>query len=95
MADYDFPPSLLEAQRAYDAADARVQEVTDALPSSMAVLSGEAEISMEQRQALADARADRLHRLAVLYHDAWWDAVEDQRAARLQLQEAAKARGAH
>jgi len=40
MADYEFPPDLLDQQRAYDAADARVQEVTDALPSAQDALEG-------------------------------------------------------
>jgi hypothetical protein len=40
MADYDFPADLLDAQRAYNAADATVQEVTATLPSSVAVVAG-------------------------------------------------------
>jgi hypothetical protein len=42
MADLDLPTDVIEAQRAYDAADARVQELSAALPSSVAVVAGEA-----------------------------------------------------
>ncbi|WP_326642832.1 hypothetical protein OG884_18930 [Streptosporangium sp. NBC_01755] len=31
---YDFPPDLIEAQRAYDEVHARVEQITDAPPPS-------------------------------------------------------------
>ncbi|GAA3070670.1 hypothetical protein [Streptosporangium carneum] len=49
----EFPDDLIAAQQAYWEAGARVQEVTDALPSSVAVLAGEAEVTEEQRAAEA------------------------------------------
>ncbi|GAA4221588.1 hypothetical protein FHR32_005147 [Streptosporangium album] len=92
MAEYEFPPDLLDAQRAYVAAHARVQEVTDALPSSMATLAGEAEVSEEQREELAAARAERLRWVSVLYADhPWWATVDNPAKARAALQETVKA----
>jgi hypothetical protein len=72
MADYEFPPDLLDAQRAYWAADARVQEVTDALPSSVVVVAGEAEVTEEQRAELVTVRAERLLALEALNAHEWW-----------------------
>ncbi|MFC3986414.1 hypothetical protein [Streptosporangium jomthongense] len=37
---YDFPPDLIAAQKAFWEADARVWEVTDRLPSSLAIAPG-------------------------------------------------------
>ncbi|GAA3077735.1 hypothetical protein [Streptosporangium carneum] len=91
MADYEFPSDLIEAQQAYWAADARVQEVTDALPSSLAIVSGEAVMSDEQRAELEQVRAARLDALEVLDRHPRWATVEDRYAARLALRRAAEA----
>ena len=40
MSDYEIPDDLIAAQHAYDEADRRVQEVTDALPSAQEVMEG-------------------------------------------------------
>ena len=90
MADHEFPDDLFEAQRAFYAADVHVQEVTDALPSSLDIVAGTASISEDQRAALAEAREERLRIVDVLYSHPWWEAVDDQYAARLALQKAAK-----
>ncbi|MER7126729.1 hypothetical protein [Micrococcus luteus] len=90
MSDYEFPPDLIEAQRAYYAADARVQEVTDALPSSVAIVAGEAEISDGQRAELAQARAARLDALETLNKHPWWGEQRDRHGAWMALQKAAK-----
>lgn len=97
MADYEFPDELLKAQRAYYEADAKVQKLADALPSSVEVLAGTAFEDEEQRIAVADtraqleeARAERLAIIDVLYGDEYWTKVDDQHAARMALQKAAK-----
>ncbi|MET8046038.1 hypothetical protein ABZU75_00390 [Streptosporangium sp. NPDC005286] len=53
-ADYEIPDDPIEAQRAYGEADAAVQEMTDALSPSTAIVAGEAEITDKQRQRLAE-----------------------------------------
>lgn len=88
MADYEFPPDLLEAQRAYYAADAQVQEVTAAMPSSQEILEGA--ISEEQREQLAAAREARLQALEALNRHPWWGGERDRYAAWMALQKAAK-----
>ncbi|GAA3086237.1 hypothetical protein [Streptosporangium carneum] len=91
MSEYEFPETLIAAQRAYWAADAHAQEVTDALPSSIAVLAGEAEVSEEQRERLAEARERRLEALEALNRHPWWATVDGRHAAWKALQQAAKA----
>ncbi|MFE3448935.1 hypothetical protein ACFXJ8_08340 [Nonomuraea sp. NPDC059194] len=91
MADFDLPDDLIAAQRAYDEADARVEEVTATLPSSVAVLAGEAEFTDEQRAALAEARAERLMRLTGLIDHPWWQSVDNKLDAQKQLRSAARA----
>jgi len=88
MADYDFPADLLDAQRAYWVADARVQEVTDALPSSQEVLEGA--MTDEQHTELAEARNARLAALEALNRHPWWGTVDDPYKARIALQTAAR-----
>lgn len=90
MADFDLPDDLIAAQRAYDEADARVDEVTAALPSSIAVVAGEAEFTDEQRAALVEARAERLMRLAGLLDHPWWQGVDNKLDAQKQLRSAAR-----
>ncbi|MEU7899220.1 hypothetical protein AB0B45_40990 [Nonomuraea sp. NPDC049152] len=55
MADFDLPDDLIAAQRAYDEADARVEEVTAELPSSVAAVSGEAEFTDKVEQVTEPA----------------------------------------
>ncbi len=90
MADYEFPDDLVAAQRDFYAADARVQEVTDALPSSLDIVAGTASITEDQRAELAAVRAERLRIVDILYGHTWWEGVEDPYAARLKLREVAK-----
>jgi hypothetical protein len=91
MADYEFPPDLLDAQRTYWTADARVQEVTDALPSSVAVVAGEAGVTEEQQAELVAVRAERLLALEALNQHPWWETTEDRYAAWKALQKASEA----
>jgi len=88
MADYEFPDDLIAAQRAYYAADARVQEVTDALPSAQEVLEGV--MTDEQRAGLAEAREARLTALETLNRHPWWGQQDNRHAAWTALQKAAK-----
>ncbi|MEV7013250.1 hypothetical protein [Streptosporangium sp. NPDC051022] len=89
MADDEFPPDLLGAQRTYWAADARVQEVTDALPSAQEVLEGA--MTDEQREELAQVREARLQALEALNRHPWWKDAGDRYAAQKALRQAAGA----
>ncbi|MFB9681195.1 hypothetical protein [Streptosporangium vulgare] len=92
MADYDFPPDLLDLQRAYWKTDEEVQRVTAALPSSQEVLEGA--MTDEQREELTAARSARLDALEALNRHPWWEQPEqrrDRHAAWMALQKAAKA----
>ncbi|MFF3443663.1 hypothetical protein [Streptosporangium sp. NPDC002721] len=91
MADYEIPADLLDAQRVYWAADERVQEVTDALPSPQEVLEGAQ--TEEQGEELARVREERLLALEALNRHRWWDGAEqkrDRHAAWKALQQAAR-----
>jgi|GEM_PF-2849627 len=89
MSD-EIPADLLDLQRAFYEADARVQEVADAMPSPVAVLAGEAEVSEGQREELAAARAERLRIVDELYRHPWFTTVDDPHKARMALQKAAR-----
>ncbi|MEV4096987.1 hypothetical protein [Streptosporangium saharense] len=93
MANYDFPDDLIAAQRAFWEADARVREVTDRLPSSIAIAAGEAEVSDEQRAELDRVRAARLEALEVQNRHPWWGTVSDRHAAWMALKKAAREEG--
>ncbi|MGS2645812.1 hypothetical protein [Streptosporangium sp. G12] len=91
MADYEFPEDLLDAQRAYFAADTRVHEVIATLPSSQEVLEGA--MTDEQKEELAAVRRARLDALEALNRHSWWEQDEprrDRHAAWMALQTAAK-----
>lgn len=91
MADYEFPPDLIDAQRAYTAADTRVQKVIAALPSAQEVLEGAQ--TEEQGEELARVREERLAALEALNRHPWWGQDEPRRdryAAWKALQAAAR-----
>lgn len=87
----DFPQDLIDAQRAYYAAEAEVERVTNALPSSVDVVAGTATFTDKQRAELAAARAERLRLVDILYRHPFREGVDDQHAARLELQRQARA----
>ncbi|GAA3172361.1 hypothetical protein [Nonomuraea roseoviolacea] len=91
MADIEIPDDVIAAQRAYDAADARVHEIVASLPSSVAIVAGEAEISDEQRQAWHEARAERMRLLFALRDLPWWGEQPDPLGAEKALRKAARA----
>jgi hypothetical protein len=75
---YEFPEDLLQAQRDFYAAEARVHELVDAMPSSVDVANLEAEVSDEQREALEAARATRMDIVMTLHRHPWWETVENR-----------------
>lgn len=90
VTELELPDDLLLAQRDYYAADVEVQEITNRLPSSLDIVTGEAEIADEQRTELAAARAKRLDLVDAINRHPWWETVEDRNAARIELQKAAR-----
>jgi hypothetical protein len=93
MAEYLLPDELVELQRAFAVADARVQEIVAQLPPASAIVALEAEITDDQREAVEEARKARNDILTALYDHPWWETVakEDRYAVRLQLRQAASA----
>lgn len=93
MADYELPDDLIEAQRAFYEAEKRCQELVDAEPAPTAIAALEAELSDEQRQALAAAREERLQAVEVLHRHRFWRDVQagDKMKVQAKLREAAKA----
>lgn len=75
MADYDIPPDLLQLQRAYDQADARVQDLS---------------VGDEHREALKTARAERLHLVEELHRHPFWSSVDNRHSADMALKKAAR-----
>jgi hypothetical protein len=93
MADYELPEDLIEAQRAFYAAEARCAELVAAQPSPVSVAALEAEVGDEQRQALAAAREERLQIVERLHRHPFWSTVDagDKMKVQAKLREAARA----
>ena len=91
MANYEFPTDLIDAQQAFQAADAKVAEIHARMPRPTAIAAGEATISDELAQAHEEARAERGRVLDVLYGHPWWLEIprEEHEAARTALRQAA------
>ncbi|MFE3455009.1 hypothetical protein ACFXJ8_39405 [Nonomuraea sp. NPDC059194] len=84
------PEDVIEAQKAYDAADARVQELAAALPSSVDMIEGRATWDEEAMADLLEARSERLRLLGVLRELPWWGTVPSKLDAEKQLRLAAR-----
>ncbi|MFI7691814.1 hypothetical protein ACIBQ6_22285 [Nonomuraea sp. NPDC049655] len=93
MADHELPVDLIEAQRAFYRAEERCAELVAAEPSPVAVAALEAELSDEQRQALAAAREERLQIVERIHRHPFWKDVEagDRIKVQARLREAARA----
>lgn len=91
MADLELPEDVIEARRAYDAADDRVRELTAAMPSSVDVAEGRATFEPLAMADLLEARAERLRLLGVLRDLPWWGTVPSMVDAEKQLRIAARA----
>lgn len=90
MADYDPPADLLKLKRDYFAADARCQELTDALPSNVDVLEGRAERDEATMADLTSARSDRMELVEQIHRHGWWKEVDNRHSAWMALQKIAK-----
>lgn len=90
MADYDLPEDLIQLKRDFLAADAECREIAEQLPSSVAVLAGEAEPDLGRQAQLDAARARRLEVVRQLYRHEWWATVDNRYQADVALTKAAK-----
>lgn len=90
MADYDFPPDLLDLQRAWYAADARCVEIAASHPKAVDQVAGTAAVSDAQYAELKAARAKRWALTVDLQDHDWWGSVEDRLAAKAALRKAAQ-----
>jgi hypothetical protein len=90
VADYDFPPDLLQLQRDWYAADARCVEIGASHPAAVDVVAGTAQVSEAQHQELKRARAERWALTEELQGHAWWGTVDDKLAAKAALRKAAQ-----
>lgn len=85
VADFDFPPDLIDLQRRFDAADLRCEEVAATLPAGVDVAAGTASVSEEQQAELRDARAVRLELAQALQAHEWWTTVDNVFEAKQAL----------
>lgn len=92
MADFDFPPDLVELQRAWYTEDARCEEIAASLPSAADVAAGLVEPTSQQRTQLDAARAERLRLTEALQDHSWWTTVEGKHRleAKAALRDAAR-----
>lgn len=79
--------------QAFDTADAECQRVSDSLPSSIAVASGEAILSDEQLEELRAARDARMAALKELLAVKRWDGDGGPKEVEKALRRAARAAG--
>ncbi|MBA9005849.1 hypothetical protein [Thermomonospora cellulosilytica] len=102
---YEFPPDLLRLQKQFCALDRRCEELAAELPTGTAIAAGEATLTGPRADEYAKARADRMKTLTEMRNHWWWEGkssedapadpdapqVRDRAAAKLALQEAARA----
>jgi len=88
VADFSIPADLLDLQRAFCLADARCEEISAALPPSMAIYEG-VEVDWSE---LNRARAERIQILDQIAAHPWLASQGDQMGtARNALRAAARA----
>jgi hypothetical protein len=90
VTDYDFPPDLLDLQRAWFAADARCVEIAASHPRAVDQVAGTARVSDAQHAELKQARAERWALTEELQDHTWWGTVQDRLAAKAALRKAAQ-----
>ena len=86
MSDFDFPPDLLELQRAFFAADARCRQISDELPSAADVIAG-VDVDYTELDAARRAQADAA---AGISGHPWLASVTDRLGAQEALRKTAR-----
>lgn len=90
VADYGFPPDLIDLQRAFDAADRECVEISAAMPSGVEIVEGNIGDIAEQQAALKEARARRLELAEALQRHSFWGTVDNRFKAKDALRNAAR-----
>ncbi|MFI7126017.1 hypothetical protein ACIBQ1_10005 [Nonomuraea sp. NPDC050153] len=91
MADTTPPPAeAIEAQKAFDAAVAECQRISDSLPSSVAIAAGEVTVTDEQKTELEAARTARMDALKALLAVKRWEGDGGPKEAEAALRKAAR-----
>ncbi|MBB2749204.1 UNVERIFIED_ORG: hypothetical protein FHR35_009117 [Microbispora rosea subsp. rosea] len=92
MAEYDFPAELVEAQRAFLDAEAKLAELNALFPPPTAIAAGETSVPEGLRRAHDEVWAKQSRALDVLYgHERWKTIPREERfEARMQLRRAAR-----
>lgn len=90
VADYDFPPDLIDLQRDFDAADRECVERSAAMPSGVEIVEGNIGDIAEQQAALKEARARRLDLAVALQGHEFWETVDNRFEAKDALRKAAR-----
>lgn len=85
---YDFPPDLLDLQRAFLTLDARCQEISAGLPTASDIIAG----TPVDFGELDKARAERLNIVEALSAHPWWETLDkgDRGNAKTALRAAAQ-----
>jgi len=84
------PPEAIEAQQAFDRADAEVHRLVEQLPSGVAVAAGEASIPDDLRAQVDEARQERMRLLKALLAVKRWPDDGGPHAAEAALRKAAR-----
>lgn len=90
VADYDFPPDLIDLQRNFDAADRECVERSAAMPSGVEIVEGNIGDIAEQQNALKAARARRLQLAEALQRHEFWTTVDNRFKAKDALRAVAR-----
>lgn len=90
MAEYDFPPDLLQLRRDFDTASQRAEDTAAHMPSWADIAAGAAAVSEEQTAELEGARAEARRYAVALSGHPWW-AGQDRSKAGEALRKAAAA----
>lgn len=90
MATYDLPEDLLAMKRDLLAAQARLEEIGNAIPAPIAVAAREAEISDEQRTEWWAVHEESMRLSEEIHRHPWWGQVDNRHDAWAHLQKIAK-----
>ncbi|WP_371785433.1 hypothetical protein [Streptosporangium subroseum] len=90
MSAYEFPNDLIEIQRDYEQANARVEKLVAALPSALDVMTGKPKTTDKQQDEVQKAREVLLQAQEKRDQHPWLQDIDDQYAARMQLWKAAR-----
>ena len=86
---YVVPPELVDLRVAFLRAEEQCAQISDVMPSALAVVTGAAQVDQEMRDSLHAARTARLEIVQALFRHPWWSTVDNRFAAERELRNAA------